>query len=78
MTFLTRLWVRFQTSERLRRGQGLMEYALLLVLVGILLIATVLTLGDEIKALYDFIVERLPFFGDSESESEAFITLLFP
>ena len=63
MAFLRQLWVRFVTSEQLRCGQGLMEYALLIVLVGVLLIISVLFLGGEIRDLYQFIIDRLPFFN---------------
>lgn len=62
MAFLRRLWVRFLTSEQLRCGQGLMEYALLIVLVGVLLIISVVLLGTEVRGLYEYIVEHMPIF----------------
>ena len=40
-------------------GQGLLEYALVLVLVAVLLIVSLLFLSDEINGLYQAIITQL-------------------
>lgn len=41
------------------RGQGLVEYALILVLVAVVVIAVLVILGPSIAEVYENIVERL-------------------
>jgi pilus assembly protein Flp/PilA len=41
------------------RGQGLVEYALILVLVSIVVIAMLLVVGDEINNVFNMIADTL-------------------
>ena len=42
-------------------GQGLVEYALIIMLIALALVASVGAFGNSVKALYDYIIEELPF-----------------
>lgn len=42
-----------------QEGQGLVEYALILVLISIVAIALMTTVGTEIKAVFQSVVEGL-------------------
>jgi Flp pilus assembly pilin Flp len=42
------------------RGQGLTEYALILALIAVLLLAALLVLQDELTSTYSYIVSSLP------------------
>jgi len=56
----------FQAKELLNRigsrqekGQGLIEYALILLLVAIVVIVILATLGDQINAVFQSIIDTL-------------------
>jgi len=46
-------------QERLTRGQGLVEYALILVLVAVVVIAILIIMGPSVGNLYSNIVVKL-------------------
>jgi len=46
-------------SDRLTKGQGLVEYALILVLVAIVVIAILIIMGPAVGNLYSNIVVKL-------------------
>ena len=52
-------WVRSMHNDELQCGQGLLEYALVLILVSILLIVMLMFFSDEISGLYELIIDRL-------------------
>ncbi len=47
--------------HRLQRGQGLSEYALLIVLVAMVIMVMLIIFGEGLKDVYQFIVDSLPF-----------------
>jgi pilus assembly protein Flp/PilA len=76
---------------RLLKGQGLVEYALIIVLVAIVVIAILLLLGPSIGDIFTSIVEVLnpvshggtgaegdPGGGEGETPPECYGTLLLP
>ncbi|MBN1566156.1 MAG: hypothetical protein JXA10_20125 [Anaerolineae bacterium] len=52
------LSLRFRLEEELR-GQGLVEYALILVLVAVVVIAVLVILGPTVAEVYENIIEGL-------------------
>ena len=57
---LQRLWWLDRRAGRWSRGQGLVEYALILMLVAIIVIVVVAVLGDVIaNTLYTEIVDQI-------------------
>ena len=53
-------WVLGPPSpQRWRRGQGLVEYALLLIFVAVVLIALLTILGPGISEIYENIIDHL-------------------
>lgn len=52
VTALVALVPDVETRQRLQRGQGLVEYALILVLVAIVSIVILLALGDQVNELF--------------------------
>lgn len=52
-------YVRFRESLGRQRGQGLVEYALILVLVAIVVIGVLTTMGSKIQAAFQDIVGSL-------------------
>jgi Flp pilus assembly pilin Flp len=64
MTLLQWLWLRYRANtQQLMRGQSLVEYALILVLASIIVIALVFILGRGVGDMYQNIVDNLPFWG---------------
>jgi len=59
MDYLTEKYVRFMTALKCERGQTLVEYALLLVLIAIVVIAAVTFLGGRTCNVYNNIGARL-------------------
>lgn len=51
--------VRFFRSPRVQQGQGMVEYALILVLVSIVVIVILLTMGGQIANVFSNIVTAL-------------------
>lgn len=49
-------WVTFNDQEE---GQGMVEYGLLLVLISVAAVATVVLLGAEVLAAYDYAWEQI-------------------
>jgi pilus assembly protein Flp/PilA len=49
MNFLTDLFVKFQTALRSEKGQTLVEYALLLLLIAIVVIAMLRGVGGNVN-----------------------------
>lgn len=45
----------------LQRGQGLSEYALLIILVAMVIMVLLIIFGQELADVYQFIVDKLPF-----------------
>lgn len=55
-----RAWSLWFAAQRTRqRGQGLVEYALILVLVAIVVIGVLTTMGTKIQAAFQDIVNKL-------------------
>jgi pilus assembly protein Flp/PilA len=50
---------RFGNPLRRQDGQGMVEYALILVLVSIVVIVILLTMGNQIKNVFSNIVDAL-------------------
>lgn len=46
-------------AQRPARGQGLVEYALILVLVAVVVIAVLILLGPSIAEVYENVIESL-------------------
>lgn len=57
--FLTEQYVKFMTTLKSRKGQTLVEYALLLVLIAIVVIAAVRLVGTETNTVYSAIGSEL-------------------
>lgn len=51
MLSMFQAWLATRTNEE--EGQGLVEYALILVLVSIVVIAALLILGEEVNEVFD-------------------------
>ena len=47
-------------SLELERGQGLVDYALMLMLIGVAVIIILALFGNGVKELYEFILAALP------------------
>ena len=47
------------SDDSFQRGQGMLEYGLIIILVGVLLIILVQAFGEEVSALYQFIIDTL-------------------
>jgi pilus assembly protein Flp/PilA len=52
MNYLTELYVKFQNVVKSEKGQTLVEYALLLVLIAIVVIAMVIGVGKSANTVY--------------------------
>ncbi len=50
---------RAECVSRAQRGQGMVEYALILVLVSIVVIVVLLTMGNQISNIFSNIVAAL-------------------
>jgi len=50
---------RSPSSQR-EKGQGLTEYAIILVLVAVLVVATLTLLGPQVSNLYSTVISSLP------------------
>jgi pilus assembly protein Flp/PilA len=59
MDFMMEQYVKFMTALRSERGQTLVEYALLLVLIAIVVIAAVTFLGGKTCNVYTNIGSKL-------------------
>ena len=57
--FLNGLYVRLTTREEKEEGQGMVEYALILVLVAIVVIAALLILGPTIANVFNTVSGNL-------------------
>ena len=55
-------------------GQGLVEYALILILAAVLVIISLALMGTSIEATYCRIIGQLPFGGDSCDEDVVVVT----
>lgn len=53
------LYMSFLSSMAKEKGAGLAEYALLLALIAVVVIASLGPLGDAIAAVFDFITGEL-------------------
>jgi pilus assembly protein Flp/PilA len=53
------LWLQWLQARSAMRGQGLVEYALLLIFVAVVLIALLTILGPGITNVYQNIVDSL-------------------
>ncbi len=49
--------------EKLKRGQGMVEYALILVLIAVVVIGVLLVMGGEIKNVFSNIAGSLGHAG---------------
>lgn len=47
--------------HRIERGQGLSEYALLIVLVAMVIMIMLIIFGEGLADVYQYIVDQLPF-----------------
>lgn len=56
--WLQMVWHQFESSER-EAGQGLVEYALILVFVGIVVMALLVVLGPAISNMFDTIYQSV-------------------
>jgi pilus assembly protein Flp/PilA len=61
------LWVRWQTLRwqmlQKQRGQGLVEYALIIVLVAIAVVVAVTALGTQISKVFENVTTKLSKTG---------------
>jgi pilus assembly protein Flp/PilA len=53
------LYVRLQNLLKSEKGQGMVEYSLIIGLVVIAVIGAVATLGGQVKAIFDSITNTL-------------------
>jgi pilus assembly protein Flp/PilA len=53
VNYLNSLYVRFMTTLKDEKGQGLVEYALILVLIAIVVIATLTVLGQKTNNVFN-------------------------
>jgi pilus assembly protein Flp/PilA len=56
------LWqwlVALRAQGRLNRGQGLVEYALILVLVALVVLAVLLVFGPQLSDIYANVIDHL-------------------
>ena len=56
---LTNLYLRLRELLNREEGQGMVEYALILVLVSIVVIVILLTMGGQIKNVFSNVVTAL-------------------
>ena len=56
------LWVRWQMLRE-QKGQGLVEYALIIVLVAIAVVVAITALGTQISAVFNRITQSLSRTG---------------
>lgn len=56
------LWVRWQMLRE-QRGQGLVEYALIIVLVAIAVVVAITALGTEISRVFTTVTTKLSKTG---------------
>ncbi len=61
MDRLQRWYVRWVVVPA-ESGQGLMEYALVISLVAIIMVIIIGIYGEEVRDLYQYAIDRLPFF----------------
>ncbi len=59
MLYLWLLWQTYAPTGRREEGQGLVEYALILVLVAVLLIVALLALKDQLSSSFSTIQSGL-------------------
>lgn len=59
MNFLTEQYVKFMTALQSQKGQTLVEYALLLVLIALVVIAAVTIVGGKACNVYTEIGDKL-------------------
>jgi len=55
-------WIKAMSqpyTPKVERGQGLVEYALLLIFVGVVMIAIMTVLGPGVKGVYQDIIDEL-------------------
>ncbi len=45
---------------RKERGQGMVEYALLIALLAVVVLFLIAVLGDTVSNLYSYVIEKLP------------------
>ena len=65
--------------ERLAKGQGLVEYALILVLVSVVVIVILALLGPSVGNVFSTIVENIqPTEAVPEPPAECYGTILLP
>lgn len=50
---------RWLTAIRSKRGQSMVEYALILVLVSVMVIAVLTALGAQIKVVFTHVIQSL-------------------
>lgn len=53
------MWLEAVTASRRERGQGLVEYALIIALVAIVVIAALVLLGPRISSIFNNINSNL-------------------
>jgi pilus assembly protein Flp/PilA len=58
--FLGQLSVFLQNAENKTRAQGLIEYALIILLVVIVIITVLGLLGTQVNAMYENVINSLP------------------
>jgi pilus assembly protein Flp/PilA len=56
------LWLRWQLLRE-QRGQGLVEYALIIVLVAIAVVVAITALGTQISSVFNSITTKLSNTG---------------
>jgi pilus assembly protein Flp/PilA len=54
-------WQMAETRDRLRsqRGQGMVEYGLILVLVSLVVVAALLAVGSQLSTIFNNIINQL-------------------
>ena len=59
MNMLTNLYIKVQTALRSQKGQGMVEYGLILVFVSIVVIGVLTTMGTDLEKVFTDVSAKL-------------------
>ena len=60
-----KLTQKMRRSKKSKRGQTLVEYALILAFISVVAISVLIRLGDEVKTIFTTITSQLAIAGSS-------------
>jgi pilus assembly protein Flp/PilA len=60
MATMMRLWTKLAGTREDERGQGLVEYALIILLVAIVVIGALVALGADIEGMINRVADAFP------------------